>query len=975
MAKSSFEPRGGGGDRLPPQNIEAEEEILGGIFLDPEALPRVSEVLRPEAFYITAYQDIYRAALALHAQGRPTDLTSVSAWLEDYDLLDKVGGTAALRRLVEQTVSSINVDQYARLVLDKYTRRQLIRASNQTAELAYDASLEIPQVMDRIEQNIFEITQERVQRSLVPASDVLLNIFSELEDKFQSGNSLPGIPTGFYDLDNMTQGLQRSDLVVVAGRPSMGKCLTGDAELVQTDGRVITIAEMYRRRQAEVMTLNEAWRFEVAHPSAFVDDGIKPVFQLVTRSGRQLTCTAPHPLRTLRGWKPLADLKPGDAIAVPRCLPMFGTVQWPESRVKLLSYWLSGARLTESGLALLSDNAVLHADCDRAQLEDSDWFSGIAARQVDGKAAEFPIIPAEVFALVRSLLALFLNRLLAVTARIEVVTEARTRITCHISNEKLARQIQHVLLRFGILSELERRAVAQLSISEPRSLKTLIDDIGMLGREDALTEICELLSHGQQEFDADCIPGDIWQEIEGAKGAEPWQSLTQRAGLENDCQIDDNCRPVLTRDRLLQLAIALEDSALQALATSDVYWDEIIEIAPAGLQQVYDLTIPETHNFVANDICVHNTAICINIAHNIAANSKFPVAIFSLEMSREQLVQRLLSGEARIEANRLRSGRISENEWQRLSQAIGHLAQLPIYIDDTPNCTVTEIRSKTRRLQAEVGGNLGMVLLDYLQLMDGAGSENRVLELARITRGLKGLAKELNAPVVILSQLSRAVESRQDKHPQLSDLRESGCLVADTQLVDADTGKIWTIAQLANSLQYPRLWSWNERDRLVPQRPQRVFYSGHKPVFELATNGNKLTIQATGNHPFLTRDRGWQALDALRLGEAIAIARAGVLTWETVETISPCGSADVYDIAMPEHHNFVANDFVVHNSIEQDADLVLMLYRPEYYDPNTVDKGLAEVVIAKHRNGPTGIVKLLFENQYTQFRNLATPSG
>ena len=214
---------GAAGDRLPPQNIEAETEILGGILLDPDALARVAEILKPEAFYLTAHQEIYRAAMMLTAQGRPTDLTSVSAWLDDRELLDRVGGTSALRQLVEQTPSSINIDQYAKLVADKYVRRQLIRASNQAASLAYDTSMDVPVVVDRIEQEIFEVTQDRVQKSLVPASDILLNIFAQLEEKADQEGALPGIPTGFYDLDKMTQGLQRSDLVIVAGRPSMGK--------------------------------------------------------------------------------------------------------------------------------------------------------------------------------------------------------------------------------------------------------------------------------------------------------------------------------------------------------------------------------------------------------------------------------------------------------------------------------------------------------------------------------------------------------------------------------------------------------------------------------------------------------------------------------------------------------------------------------------------------------------------------------
>jgi replicative DNA helicase len=582
-----------GGDRLPPQNIEAEEEILGGILLDPDALVRVAEFLRPEMFYISAHQEIYRAALQLHSQGQPTDLMTVSAWLADHHLLERVGGTGAIRRLLEQTVSSVNIDQYARLVMDKYMRRQLIQVSNTLARLAYDTSQPLSQVMDQAEQQVFGLTQERVQRSLIPASEVLVNIFSDLEEKFQSGAQLPGIPTKFIDLDNLTQGLQRSDLLILAGRPSMGK-----------------------------------------------------------------------------------------------------------------------------------------------------------------------------------------------------------------------------------------------------------------------------------------------------------------------------------------------------------------------------------------------TSLALNIAQNVAAYAKQPVAIFSLEMSREQLVQRLLASEARIDSSRLRSGRISEHEWQRLGQAIGFLSQLPLFIDDTPDCTVTEIRSKARRLQAEQGGTLGMVLIDYLQLMQGSAADNRVQELSRITRGLKAMAKELMVPVLVLSQLSRAVESRSDKRPQLADLRESGCLAGDTQVMDADRGKIWRLDQLAAlpaAAELPRLLSLNGRGRLVPQQPVKVFCSGHQPTCLLKTRLN-FSIRATGNHPFFTQ-QGWKTLDELQLEEEVAVVVQEGLIWDPVVFISEPGEPQpVYDIEMPRHHNFVANGLLVHNSIEQDADLVMMIYRPEYYDPNTSDRGIAEVIIAKHRNGPTGTVRLLFESQYTQFRNLADPN-
>jgi replicative DNA helicase len=438
-------------DRLPPQNIEAEEAILGGILLDPEAVTRVAELLRPDAFYIGAHQEIYRAALVLHGQGRPTDLMSITSWLHDQGSLEKIGGQSRLAQLVDRTVSAVNIDQYAQLVMDKYMRRKLIQSGNEIVQLGYQTSTGLETVLDQSEQKIFAITQDRPRPGLMATADILISTFSDIENRAE-GIVLPGIPCGFYDLDAMTQGFQRSDLIIAAGRPSMGK-----------------------------------------------------------------------------------------------------------------------------------------------------------------------------------------------------------------------------------------------------------------------------------------------------------------------------------------------------------------------------------------------TSFVLNIARNIAASrERLPVAVFSLEMSKEQIVYRLLSMEAQVESGRLRSGRINQYEWGPLGQAISKLSQFPIFIDDTPNITVNEMRSKARRLQAE-HGELGLVLIDYLQLMEGSGSDNRVQELSKVTRSLKGLARELNVPIIALSQLSRGVESRTNKRPMMSDLRESG-------------------------------------------------------------------------------------------------------------------------------------------SIEQDADLILMLYRDEYYNPDTPDRGISEIIITKHRNGPVGTVKLLFEPNFTRFRNLATPN-
>ena len=226
------------------------------------------------------------------------------------------------------------------------------------------------------------------------------------------------------------------------------------------------------------------------------------------------------------------------------------------------------------------------------------------------------------------------------------------------------------------------------------------------------------------------------------------------------------------------------------------------------------------------------SSIALNIAEHVAIEEKIPVGIFSLEMSKEQLVDRMLASQAGVDSWKLRTGNLSDEDFPKIGYAMGVLADAPLFIDDTTAANVMEIRAKARRLQLEHG--LGLIIIDYLQLMEGrtqSGDFNRVQEISEISRSLKGLARELNVPVIALSQLSRAVEHRPDKRPQLSDLRESG-------------------------------------------------------------------------------------------------------------------------------------------SIEQDSDVVMFLYREEYYEPDTDKKGVTEILIKKHRNGPTGMCELFFNPEQMRFRDL-----
>ena len=1003
-------------DRLPPQNIEAEEAILGGILLDPEAISRVAELLQPESFALKSHQIIYRATLTLHSQGKPTDLMTVTTWLADQNLLEQVGGQLKLTQLVDRTVSAVNIDQYGLLVLDKKIRRSMITGGHNIVELAYDTSQDLETILDKSEQQIFNISQVRPQQDLVSIGETLIDTFQEIEDR-NEGISLPGIPCGFYDLDAMTGGFQRSDLIIIAGRPSMGKCLSFDSKIVLSDGSVVTIEDIYNRQKAQILTLENNWKFKITEPSNFIDDGIKPVFRVTTKLGRFVESTITHPFLTIQGWRPLGEIKPGDKIAVPRQFNSFGSEKLPEYQVKILGYLLGDGGLTninrisfkdspkstpptppcqwgakrdnyrikqdfvESIQQLIENKPEIYPLLTKGRVRDGlvIWMETIGFW---GKNSHQKTIPEIIFKLERSQIALFLNRLFATDGWATILASGQCQLGYGSVSEELARQVQHLLLRFGIIATLKKRSVKyketiqtawQLDITDALSIKIFISEIGIFSKEEALLKIENALMNKRYQTNRDLIPIEIWQEIATVKGDESWQSLAKRAGIPGYSNIHVGKRQ-LSRERLWSLATTLDNLPLQQLATSEIYWDEIVSIEFMGEKQVYDLTIPETHNFVANDICVHNTSFAVGLGHNIAKGQKLPIAVFSLEMSKGQLVQRLLSSEAKIESNRIRSGRISQSEWEPLTMAISSLAELPIFIDDTPNITVTEMRSKARRLQAENGGVLGLILIDYLQLMEGA-SDNRVQELSRITRSLKGLARELSVPVIALSQLSRSVESRTNKRPMLSDLRESGCLTGDSLITLADTGLQVPIKELIDKSGFPVLALNEKTMKLEIAIVSNAFSTGIKPVFTLTTRlGRK--IRATANHKFLTIE-GWKRLDELHRGCPIALPSFTIensdINWDEIVSIIPDGEEEVFDLTVPGLHNFVANNIIVHNSIEQDADLVMMIYRDDYYNPDTPDRGITEIIMAKHRNGPTGTIKLLFDPQFTKFRNLANP--
>jgi replicative DNA helicase len=830
------------GGRIPPHDLTAEESLLGAMMLEPEAIAAAAGVVRADDFYKPAHSHIFDAVHALYAAGQPVDPVTVADELRRNGLLETVGGHQVLVDVMASTPATTNAAGYARIVEEHALLRRLIGVAGEIAEMGYSVPEDVTKALDRAEAMVYDVNQRRVTDSTSKIEDLLGLNLDRLEQLYGRGDAITGVPTGYVDLDELLSGLQPSNLVVVGARPSMGKCVAWDTPIVDpATGELVAAADLHRAGIAgnpvSVLALGDAGELRPIRPSAFVDDGRKPVYRVRTRSGREVRTTASHPFLTPGGWRPLADLATGQSVGVPAAIPVFGDDRLPIDEVLMLAHLVVAPGGDELGPRLWTDNPEVATDIesrgtgygvrvvDRTlpggactwDVAPSGALADLADRHgIVGSPAERRV-PRAVFRLPRDQLALFLNRALGAVAAVwHLAADEPGRVVMTLRSPGLAHDLQHLLLRFGIGASVCSPVVAvddatwvahELVVDEPRQIVALVHEIGLLGRKGELAVIVAQARGLTQREHPELV------SVGKAGAAAPTTPTV----------------PTVSAGPGVGAPPAPERPAFEGAA---VAWDEITAIDYEGNEQVYDLTIPIWHNFVAADVFVHNTSFALGMAAHAALYANQPALVFSLEMGSLELSQRLLCGEARIDSTRVRTGRLSEDDWSRISQAIGRLASAPIWIDDNPNLTVMEIRAKARRLKSQVG-SLGMVVVDYLQLMTGrTRAENRQVEVSEISRGLKILARELECPVVALSQLSRQLELRSDKRPMLADLRESG-------------------------------------------------------------------------------------------------------------------------------------------SIEQDADVVMFIYRDDVYHPDSPDRGQAEIIVSKHRNGPTGVTRLAFLEQFTRFANMA----
>ncbi|MDF5756106.1 replicative DNA helicase [Spongiactinospora sp. TRM90649] len=682
---------GAGFERTPPHNIEAEQSVLGGMLLSKDAIADVIEVIRSDDFYRPAHQIIFEVITDLYGRGEPADSVMMMDELQKRGEFGRVGGGAYIHTLTAVVPTAANAGYYAKIVREQAILRRLIEAGTRIVSFGYGGqNEEVDDLVDRAQAEIYRVTERRTSEDYLPLSDIMPGALDEIEAISSRGGQLVGVPTGFQDLDALTNGLHPGQMIVVAARPAIGKALALGTPLPTPTGWT-TMGEV---RAGDLLLGADGTPVRVTATTEIMHG--RPCYELEFCDGTVLVADAQHQ------W-PLTPAVPG---APPEVLTTAEIA--------------AGMAGSAGGRSLA---AAQPARLPERELPVPPYAMGAWLAGAGESAPPDPEVA------------------LAVEHDIPTVMPEGVR----------PGRIPAAYLR---ASERQRRAL----------LAGLLDVRGRVGPSGEVT-----LSLAGREL------ADDARELIHSLGhtTTPVTPVTPRA--------DRHALTFTPVDKVFHLPRKLAAQAhggrpaphrvraVRSVASVPVRCVEVD--APGHLYLAGPSWVP-----------THNSTLGLDFARSAAIRHQMTTVVFSLEMSRNEITMRLLSAEARVALHNMRSGNMGDEDWAKLAKRMGEVAEAPLFIDDSPNMSMMEIRAKCRRLKQR--HDLRFVIVDYLQLMSSPKKvESRQQEVSEISRALKLLAKELEVPVIAISQLNRGPEQRTDKRPQVSDLRESGSIEQDADMV------------------------------------------------------------------------------------------------------------------------------------------------------------------------------------------------
>jgi len=788
-----------------PSSVQTEVTVLGASLLSSDCFNDALELLSAEDFSLDSHAKIFTSISELAETGNPVDLITVMEDLMRRKSLDAVGGAAYLAFLTEGIPRNPNIAAYCRIVKDKSVLRSLMVLCDSSSARAQDQSESPSEILGSIEERILELSQAQNMKSFTTLLDALEaeggpdNFIAKMCDPAK----MTGLATGFSDLDKMLGGLQKKELIIIAARPSMGKAQPLDAKILTPTG----FTTMGNVKVGSTVMGSDGKGHKV---TGVFPQGMMTVFRVTFTDGTSTECSDDHlwftqtrnerrrgcmgSVKTLNNIR--KTIKRPDGGNNNHAIPLPAPIEYePIDDPLLIRPYTLGVLLGDGCLAKGKNggSAVISNP-------EPDIFQRVQS--------ELPITDKMTFG--GDQISIHISRMHrdgTASGTMEAL-----RFYGLAGKQSYGKFIPDVYMRSSV--EDRRMLLAGLldtdghvnacgrsieySTSSPQLAEQVVDLVRGLGMRASVSSRMPTYIYkgqrltGKQSFRVRIFSGNKNPTL-SEKNAHRWEKSDARA----------THKAVVSVERIgRKICQCIRVDARDSLYITDDF------------------------------IVTHNTALAINIAQNIALHGEQVAAIFSLEMSKESLWKRIISSMAEVSSRRAQAGFISGEERRRMLSALLMIAEKQLHIDDTASLTTMQMRARCRRLKQQIG-RLDLIVVDYLQLMRGVGKYgNREQEVSSISRGLKALAKELDAPVVALSQLSRKSEERGDKRPMLSDLRESG-------------------------------------------------------------------------------------------------------------------------------------------SLEQDADVVAFIHREDYYDRDNEDiKGIAEIIIAKQRNGPTGSVKMAYQDVYTRFSNL-----
>jgi replicative DNA helicase len=748
-------------DRQMPQSPDAERAVLGAILINNHAFYRIIGTIDTDDFFKDAHRTIFMTMRRMAENSQDIETLTLKEELAKHAQLDQAGGVAYISALLDVVPDVANVERYARIVKEKSMLRRLIVMGNSVMRAALDAPSEPSDVLNIAEKSLYEIAEGTTDKGFVGLDRITRANMATVEQLYMNRDRgfVTGIHTGYERFDQFTAGFQRQDLIILAARPSMGKAQPLDAKVLTRAGWV----SMGSLRVGDELASTDGAESRVV---GVFPQGERQAYRVELSDGRSAECCAEHLWRvSYRSW-----IEPR-ILTTERLIEM---LQRKRYRGRLYVETFSGEFGNDEDLPL------------------DPWLLGMLLGDgaTHGSGVGFSTASPEILEEVQ----LAVGGSFAINPRGNydyaiVQTGPKTRGHGY----RVANPVKVALKALGVWGcrahekFIPERYLSASLASRQRLLKGLLDTDGWVEKWGSVR-----FASCSKRLASDVV--DLVRSIGGSGSCfEKQTTYTYRDELRSG-RTSYVCNIQLPASRGLELVRDKEER--RRPQRQRIRRLNVRSITPTRVCETQCIAVSHpSHLYVTDGFTVtHNTSFMMNIAESIAvpgadgqprsgAKQLYGVGVFSLEMSKEQIGLRILSSESGVSNNLIRAGALSERNWRDLVEASARVAKGKIYVDDTPGIDPLEMRAKARRLKMEVG--LDMIMVDYLQLMAIKGKvESRQQEISQISRSLKAVAKELNVPVLSLSQLSRRPEQRTGDHkPQLSDLRESGAIEQDADVV------------------------------------------------------------------------------------------------------------------------------------------------------------------------------------------------